>query len=437
VSRRRSTFELLLSLSLSLSLTLASTLGLTLGFPRALMAASPRGPAAADAPGHPTLTEAEYLDALGPEHPAVVARGADLGAARAARQRAATRPDPWLQADLESPGDTDQTTVQLRWAPPWDGRRGLAVAAAEAGVEAEERRLESGLLEVRLTLRSAFAAWAGAARRQEILERQAARTAELARVMQLRAERGEVSGLAARRLEMAAAQARAEAAVAGAELDRAAAAALAWRPDLPPGLDPRLPRLPPAPETVDLTARGDLAAYRAELEQARLDQKLSRRFLRFPELGVGWQRLEEGPAAVSGPVLGLGWRLPLFDRGQAQRLAAETRAAAVEAALAVATERARAELAGARAAYDRLRRSALETAADAAKAAAVLEAAEAAYRLGESDLTDLLDTLRSLRATELAALDLHTAALEAHRQLEAAAGRPLRAGATPTPGGRP
>ena len=46
------------------------------------------------------------------------------------------------------------------------------------------------------------------------------------------------------------------------------------------------------------------------------------------------------------------------------------------------------------------------------------DGAEAAFRQGEAGLTDLLETHRSVTEAELAVLDLHEAALAAHRELE-------------------
>ena len=48
----------------------------------------------------------------------------------------------------------------------------------------------------------------------------------------------------------------------------------------------------------------------------------------------------------------------------------------------------------------------------------MLDGAEAAFRQGETGVTDLLETHRSVTEAELAMLDLHEAALAAHRELE-------------------
>ena len=58
----------------------------------------------------------------------------------------------------------------------------------------------------------------------------------------------------------------------------------------------------------------------------------------------------------------------------------------------------------------------------------VSAAATAAYRAGEASLTDLLDSLRAATSSSLAEIDLRAQAMEFHRDLEAALGRPLVGG---------
>ncbi|MCP4567030.1 MAG: TolC family protein, partial [FCB group bacterium] len=246
---------------------------------------------------------------------------------------------------------------------------------------------------------------------------------ELGRHLDERAAAGEASGLAARRLALAAVVARAELARAEAGLARARAAALAWRPDLDRELRPELPELPAPPDQPDLSGRRDLAARRAELEQARIEARLAGRLITAPELRLGWKELRDASTVVDGPVLGLAWRLPIAGRRRAARLSSSAQLTTAEAELALGEATAQAELQGSRDAYAGLRRAALATAGT--DVALIVRAARSAYRLGESDTTDLLDTLRSVLAAELARLDLHAAALGARRDLEAALGRPL------------
>ncbi len=61
----------------------------------------------------------------------------------------------------------------------------------------------------------------------------------------------------------------------------------------------------------------------------------------------------------------------------------------------------------------------------------LIAAAEASFSSGETTLTDLLDTLSSIRAAESTSLELHAAALAAHRELESAAGAPLELADSP------
>jgi cobalt-zinc-cadmium efflux system outer membrane protein len=117
--------------------------------------------------------------------------------------------------------------------------------------------------------------------------------------------------------------------------------------------------------------------------------------------------------------------VPLFDRRQPDRLAAEARLLAARAELDLARARAEAERAGALAAFARLHGEAAEAERAAAETEGLLTGAAAAYRLGESGLTDFLDALRAALAVRETALELQEAALAAHRNLEAAAGRPL------------
>ncbi|HKI01299.1 MAG TPA: hypothetical protein VKK31_04920, partial [Thermoanaerobaculia bacterium] len=87
--------------------------------------------------------------------------------------------------------------------------------------------------------------------------------------------------------------------------------------------------------------------------------------------------------------------------------------------------RAEAERTGALAAYDLLRAEAARAGQAAEETKELLAGAAASYQLGESGLTDLLDTLRAALAARITALEVREAALAAHRDLEAATGRPF------------
>jgi cobalt-zinc-cadmium efflux system outer membrane protein len=384
------------------------------------------------------LTEEAFLAAVDENHPASRALAGELGLAEAERRQAGLLADPRVEVTREDPDEAArETTLGVAWAPPIDGRRRWAIRAADAGLEAERRLLESRLAQQRLEVRAAYAGWAGNQSRLALRMSHADRLESLAKRTRARAESGEVSELQARRLEIAFETARAGLARTRADAAGSRARAAAWvaesaagAPDL--SAPPALPRLPKAPADSSpepgWALRPDLQAARARVEQAEAQRRLSKRVLEAPELLLGWKEIEDQGGDFDGPVFAIDWKVPVFDRRRADRMAAES---ALEAA--VATEewtkrRAQSEFVAAVAGYVEFREAALAAQATLETAEGMGRAAAAAFELGESGVTDLLDTLQSILEARLAALGLYLSALEAHRQLEFAAGRPLTSG---------
>lgn len=372
-----------------------------------------------------TWTESAFLAAFDENHIAVRSLTEDLARAEAARRRAATVGNPRVEFEREAPeGNPKQTTWTAAWAPPLDGRLGLAREAAEAGLAAARERFAADRLRLRRELRKAYADWALSVERRDILRAQQTSVKDLAEQAKRRADAGEESGIGARRLLLGSAEVGAELAVAEAEVIRAEALARAWKPEIPSDARPARPPLEPPPAEAGLR-RPELEALRLEVEQAELQGRLARRFFLFPELQAGWQRLEQRGIEQSGPVFGVSWSLPLFDRFQADRLEAVQRKKALEARLAVATARSSAELAAARSSLTGLAERAREQARAVADTEKLVEGAVASFRAGESTVTDLLETLRSVREAHLREIELYAEALEAQRALEAATAVPL------------
>lgn len=372
-----------------------------------------------------TLTEATFLGAIEGDGVAVRALTEDLARAEAARRRAGTLGNPRVEFEREAPeGNPEQTTWTAAWAPPLDGRLGLTREAAEAGLAAARQRFAADRLRLRRELRKAYADWALSAERRDVLKNQQTFVTALADKARRRAEAGEESGIGARRLLLASAEIGAELAVAEAEAIRAEALARAWRPEIPPGARPDRSPLGPPPAEEFTQSRPELEALRLEVRQAELEGRLARRFVVFPELQAGWQRLEDKGKEQNGPVFGVSWSLPLFDRFQAARVEALQRQKALEARLALATARLSAELAAARSSYGHLAEKAREQERAMADTEKLVEGAVASFRAGESTVTDLLETLRSVREAHLREIELYAEALEAHRTLEAATALP-------------
>lgn len=373
------------------------------------------------------VTEDEFLAALDASHPAVAASVEALEVARARVVAARTFENPVLAAVREDPtGPVQQTDWTLSWQMPGAGRR-PEIEAREQGVGAAEARLAQQLLSLRLTMREVYSEWAHASVRRELLAAQAGRVTSLADREALRAERGEASGLETHRLALAATALELRAAQARAAAGEARARARRWHPDLPAGAQPVLPALPPAPEP-----EGEhplVRAAEADLAAATLERDAAGRFVRSPELSVGWQRQEAGPESVEGPILGLAWSVPALDRNGAEKAAAEARLSGARARLELVRRKVESARRAARATFERLSAALADAETALAENERMLDGAEAAFRAGEASLTDLLETQRSVTESELAALELHAAALEVHRELVrlAGAGDPARA----------
>lgn len=379
----------------------------------------------------PTLTEAEFLAAVTEAHPAAVALAGERELAAAEAVRASLLPNPAVEASLEDlpDGAARETTAGVTWTPPLDGRRALRREAADRGLAAAESRLEAARFRLRLDLRTAYASWAFAWERRELLAAHLARIGELAERARARAQAGEIPGLAARRFTLEEAQARTDLGRAEARLAAARAALAAWYPAIAGIAQDARPAALPLPAAAgaapDIALRPDLAAREREVERAEALRRLSGRIFEAPSLGLGWKRVEDRSTETSGPVVSAGWTVPLFDRRQADRQEAEARLSIARADLELARVRAQAERAGALAAFDLLRTEAAEAERAAAETVDLLAGASASYQLGESGLTDLLDTLRAALAARITALEIREAALDAQRDLEAATGRPL------------
>jgi len=376
--------------------------------------------AASGAQSPPVVSEAEYLSAFDDQHPAVRASAEALARAEAAALAAATLENPTLGAVREDPsGPVRQLDLVASWQIP-DAARRSEVEAREREVDAARARFAQAITNHRLAMREAYAAWAVADARRELLVSQAARFEALARREAARTKKGEASRLEAHRLQLAAGALRSRLALVAAEADRARAEASIWVSTLPATAVPVLPPLVEAPAHRGQDSR--IRAAEAELAAAQMARQAAGRYLRSPEVSLGWQRQEVGSESIDGPILGLAWSLPLFDRKQAAREAGEASIEAARARLEIARREVNAEREVAERSYSQLREALARAREELASSERMLDGAEAAFRLGEASLTDLLETHRSVIEAELAAIDLHRAALGASRELERLAG---------------
>ena len=333
---------------------------------------------------------------------------------------ARTFENPVLGGVREDPaGPIGQTDIVVSWQIP-GAERGPEIEARESETQAVRTRLAHEFRTYRLAMREAYAGWAVAHTRRERLATRAERVESLARREAARAEGGEASGLEANRLRLAAATLRSRVVLAEVASEGARAEAAAWRPDLPVDTYPVLPDLPEAP-SLDGVGTGVRAAE-ADLAAAELAREATRRTIASPEVTFGWRRQDLTPGAVDGPIFGFAWSVPLFDRRQASRTSSGAALEAARARLELVERESTTSRTAASNNFAGLSVALAEARQELSRSDRLLDGAEAAFRQGESGLTDLLETHRSVTEAELAMLDLHEAALAAHRELERLAG---------------
>jgi cobalt-zinc-cadmium efflux system outer membrane protein len=374
-----------------------------------------------------TLTEKQFLDDALLNHPATAAAEASVSAAAGSRKQAGIVDNPEISWEREDPEVVPrQDTLRLDWRLPFDGRK-HRVAAGEAQIAASKSDLTATRLAIRLEMRALYASWYVAAQREAILQDQVDRTRRLAAWLKARADEGEVAGVEAHRLELEVEVLEREAVAARAVARAERAAAAAWSDLVTDTVHPSRPLLVPPPSGADTGDRPDIAALAHRVEVAEAQHRLNKRVLDPPEISLGWTEIREGRFSFDGPVFGVAWPVPLFDRNQGNRAAAKAEVSRANWQLEGAQRRAVAEADGALAAYTDLYGMAVSAdsvPADAQVAAAVF----AAFEAGEASLTDVLDTLRSTVEVQQARLESLAQALAAERELEAAIGRPIPPG---------
>jgi cobalt-zinc-cadmium efflux system outer membrane protein len=276
-------------------------------------------------------------------------------------------------------------------------------------------------------MRSLFAAWYLAEEKEAVLEAHLDRTRRLADWLRARAEAGEAAGVEARRLDLEVEVFERELVTARAAASAERAAAAVWSELVSPTVRPQRPLLPMPPATVDVGGRPDLQAIAHRVAKAEAIQRLQRRSLEPPEISFGWKKLGEDGLSFDGPVYGIAWPLPVFDRNQGNREAATAEASVARSQLELETRLAEQRARAALAAYNDLYRiSKPEEAGSEGLDVAI--ATFAAFEAGEASLTDVLDALRASVEVKLARLESFDQALAAERELEAAVGRPILPG---------
>lgn len=365
------------------------------------------------------LTEEQLLSALDASHPLVRAAAEEVGLSSARAAALARFDNPELGVMREDPaGSVEQLDALLSWKLP-DAARGARIRAAEAEIRVAEYRFLAALADLEWRFRGAYADWALALEREQAFERSVARLQRLADREQLRVERGESAALDAARLRLVVADLAARREQSAAEAEEARALVAAWYPSLGEQVEPVRPSIGRAPSAGEAPV---VLAAQAEVEVARAERRAAARFVASPELVLGWQRQESGTGSIDGPVVGLGWSVPLFKRNQGEQVAAEIRELSARARLETIEREQRQRVESLLRVRDRLEQAVATAERGRDEGLSVLDAAEAAFVAGESTTTDLLDTYQAHLEARLAQLELYGRLLAATRDLKRLAG---------------
>jgi cobalt-zinc-cadmium efflux system outer membrane protein len=378
------------------------------------------------------LTEAEVLAQFGTGNARVQAAQAVVDVARADVLVASRWPNPRVGANREAVAGVAENLVTVSQPLPITGRRGLELSAATARVEASSFRAADRIRQARADLRLAFTdLWAAQERERELL-RSRDRLNELAEILGRREAAGDAAGFDRLRAEREVIEVDASRALATTERAQAQAIVASFLPA--PADAASIEALKPASSTGALPAleelvaraeatRGDLVALAREVDAAAFAERAAaRRLIPEPEIVAGTKSSNVAGGDV-GSIVSVYVAVPLFDRAQPERAAAEARGRQVRAEADVLRQIIRAQISAWRAAVVERR-----TMAERHRAALIegtdqiVRIAEISYEAGERGILELLDAYRTASTARVRQADLDAGVREAEIELEFVSG---------------
>ena len=365
-----------------------------------------------------SLTESEMLARLSPDSPRVRAIRAAVDVARVDVLAAGRWPNPRLTIDRESVAGITEYLTMVSQPLPITGRRDLAVQAATASASASASRADEDVRRLRADARLAFATLVGAQTRERELTAIRDRLRELAQALARREAAGDAAGFDRLRAEREVLDTEADLTIAASERARAQAILASYMSGVegPTQItatagSPSVAAVPPldALLTQAESTRGELRAYRQDVEAARFSLRAAERSrVPEPEIVAGTKSSSALGGDV-GSVLTVHASIPLFDRARPERALADARATQAEARAASFVTVLRGEVTALRAAVIERREAAARYRAQALESAAQIERiAQVSYDAGERSILELLDAYRlgASARTRQASLDL-------------------------------
>jgi cobalt-zinc-cadmium efflux system outer membrane protein len=376
------------------------------------------------------LTEAEALQRLSDSSPRVRAIRAAIDLARADVLAAGRWPNPRFTFDRESVAGNTEYLTMFGQLLPITGQRSSQMEAASALVEAASSRADDAVRRARADLRWTFAQLAAAQARERELTSARDRLRDLSEILSKREAAGDAAGFDRLRAEREVLDVDTDRATAASERARAQAALAAFFAEpvdstriIAVVSDTR--SVPPLP-TVDalieraIASRGELAAFRKEVDAANLSVRAAdRRKLPEPEVIAG----TKSSFGDIGSVVTVQAVLPLFDHGKIEHAIASARASQAEAAAAAFRRSLRAEIESLHAAVQERRDTAARYRGGAVASADQLERiAQVSYDAGERGILELLDAYRTGATSRVRQAMLEAAIRQAEIELEFVSG---------------
>jgi cobalt-zinc-cadmium efflux system outer membrane protein len=382
---------------------------------------------AAPEPRPITLEEALRLAESSPSGRAVAL---EVERARAAVGATGLWPNPGFSLDREQTFGFIERFITVSIPIPISGRRGLEKEAARSGATAAEARARQERISLRARVREAFLDLLASQDRLAALDFGLARIEELVGILSAREREGESSGYDRIRAERERAEVTAERLDSRAILARSRSQLAAFL-DAPweaselvaEGSLLGTEELPSKEDVLSRArSRGDLLALDAEAARAdALARAAGRLAIPQPSFVGGTKTIDEAPSSGTGPVLGINFDIPLFDRGQGEvaiARAEEQLLLTLRAALGRLIE------AEVESAFEEVvaRREAEEVYRTSGDPEALVRIARAAYEEGEMGILELLDAHRTDLEARILAIELRLEARKAEAALMRAMG---------------
>ena len=379
------------------------------------------------------LTEAQAIARLSDESPRVQAARASLDVARADALASARLPNPRVTFNREAVSGVAENYLTVSQTLPVTGRRRLEMSAASSRVEAASSRVDGEVRRLRADLRLAFTdLWAAQQKERELI-RNRDRLRELADVLARREAGGESAGFDRLRAEREVLDIESDRAGAASDRARAQGVLASFFPAALPAADgieavgtaPSPATLPSIEELIARAemVRGDLLALMHEREVASLmTQVADRRRVPEPEIVAGTKTSNAGTGDV-GSIMSVHVSVPLFDRGRAERAAAQARASEVDAQMAALRLIVQTDISAWRAAVIERRAIAARYRTAVGSGTDDIERiAQISYDSGEAGILELLDSHRTASSARVRQVMLDAAVREAEIELEFVSG---------------